>query len=133
MFTLSNLAFLVVSLSLAVNAAPLTQPSPDVGTVFTVYPGWDMNNGILTEIFGGTELACLQACSTDSRCVAYVYQPYGSPGFPPAVCVTKSSIDLSTFQTSQTRGFDVSSGLVGGCAAYSPGPIGPTSCFTVTK
>lgn len=63
MLTLSNLAALLASFVLAVNASPGAQPSPDVGTIFAVYPGWDMDNGSILTTLGCTELACMQSCS----------------------------------------------------------------------
>jgi hypothetical protein len=33
-----------------------------LGSVFSVYPGWDMDNGGTTSIFGGTEIDCRKAC-----------------------------------------------------------------------
>jgi hypothetical protein len=49
----------------AVNAAAFgVQPAPQTGPVFAVYPGWDMDNGALSTIFNGTELACLQLYSS---------------------------------------------------------------------
>jgi hypothetical protein len=39
MLALSTVFALLASFSLAVNAAPGVQPSPDLGSVFSVYPG----------------------------------------------------------------------------------------------
>jgi hypothetical protein len=59
------LSFLaVLLLSVPTNAASVVQPAPNAGTVFAVYPGWDMDNGALQTILNGTELACLQSCSS---------------------------------------------------------------------
>jgi hypothetical protein len=65
MLTLSPFATLFASFALAANASPSAQPATDVGGVFAVYPGWDMDNSAATT-FGGTELACLQACSAST-------------------------------------------------------------------
>jgi hypothetical protein len=47
MLALSTLAILLVSFILAANAVPVNnQPARAIGTVFAVYPGWDMDNGI---------------------------------------------------------------------------------------
>jgi hypothetical protein len=62
MLALSNLTALLVSFAFVVNAAPSVGPSPDLGSVYAVYPGWDMDNGGFQGILGGTEFACLQAC-----------------------------------------------------------------------
>ncbi|KAJ7722321.1 hypothetical protein B0H16DRAFT_1896176 [Mycena metata] len=97
-----------------------TQPGPDIGTVFAVYPGWDMDNGQASEISNGTELECLQSCSTDTACVAYAYVPYS------LACFLKDSFDFSTFTVGTVP---VSTGLVGACGTFSP--VGPTICFTV--
>jgi hypothetical protein len=62
MLTLSNLAVLLGAFVLAVNAVPVVQPGPDVGNVFAVYPGWDMDNGG-TLVAASTEQACMRSCS----------------------------------------------------------------------
>lgn len=62
MVTLTNVGTILIAFTFAANA-PVTQPSPDAGTVFVVYAGWDMNNGFTQATFGGTELACLEARS----------------------------------------------------------------------
>ncbi|KAJ7816792.1 hypothetical protein B0H13DRAFT_1923371 [Mycena leptocephala] len=112
MLTLSNLATLLVSFTLAVNAVPVVhdQLAPAVGTVFAVYPGWDMDNGRTTATSDGSELACMQLCSADTTCVAYAYAPYQPSGS--LSCFLKNSVDLSTFKT---QSVDVSVGLVGAC------------------
>ncbi|KAJ7836721.1 hypothetical protein B0H13DRAFT_1912924 [Mycena leptocephala] len=118
MLTHSKLIALLSYLTLAVSAAPGVQPTPDAGTIFSVYPGWDMVNPGPTTTFGLTELACMQSCSTGAGCVAYAYVPFGFPGTTTgSVCVLKTAIDLTTFQT---RAFDVSAGLKGGCGTFSP-------------
>ncbi|KAJ7908639.1 hypothetical protein B0H13DRAFT_1878423 [Mycena leptocephala] len=107
----SKLIALLSYLTHAVSAAPGVQPTPDAGTIFSVYPGWDMVNPGPTTTFGLTELACMQSCSTGAGCVAYAYVPFGFPGTTTgSVCVLKTAIDLTTFQT---RAFDVSAGLKG--------------------
>jgi hypothetical protein len=63
MLTLSNIAALLVSFSIGVSAVPVVQPAPALGTVFAVYPGWDMDNGEAIETSDGSELACMQLCS----------------------------------------------------------------------
>ncbi|KAJ7859775.1 hypothetical protein B0H14DRAFT_622373 [Mycena olivaceomarginata] len=123
---LLSLATALASFSFA-GVANAVQPSPDAGTVFAVYPGWDMDNGALATIFSGTESACLQSCRSSSTCVAYAYIPYGHNGTDANLCVTKSTIDLATFKM---QSFDVSVGLVGACGTFKP--AGPTSCFTVS-
>ncbi|KAJ7876983.1 hypothetical protein B0H13DRAFT_2347407 [Mycena leptocephala] len=117
MLTLSNLAALLVSFTLA--------PAPTVGTVFAIYPGWDMDNGRTTATSDGSELACMQLCSADTTCVAYAYAPYQPSGS--LSCFLKDSVDLSTFKT---QSVDVSVGLVGACGTFVP--VGPTSCYSVT-
>ncbi|KAK6981100.1 hypothetical protein R3P38DRAFT_3234581 [Favolaschia claudopus] len=104
------------------------KPTPAAGTVFAVYPGWDMDNGSLQTIFNGTEKACLQSCTSSATCVAYAYIPYGHGGTDVnPICVLKSSIDPSMFKQ---QSFDLSVGLVGGCGTFSP--AGPTICRTVS-
>ncbi|KAF7355886.1 hypothetical protein MVEN_00917300 [Mycena venus] len=128
MFTFCNLAILVTSLFLVVNATPPVQPTPDLGTVFAVYPGWNMLNGGSSPVFGGTELQCIQACSADPSCVAYAYAPYGSgpTAIPGPNCIIKPTIDLTTFRIGT---FDATVGLIGACGTFVP--TGPTNCFTV--
>ncbi|KAJ7084238.1 hypothetical protein C8R44DRAFT_821975 [Mycena epipterygia] len=103
---------------LGTDASAGVEPAPELGTVFAVYPGWDMNNGETTEILNGTELACLQSCSATADCVAYAYSPYSTGGTGPVQpsCFLKNGLDLSTFQI---RTLDLHTGR-------------PTSCFTVT-
>jgi len=128
MLNLSNLAALLVAFSLTVNAATDVQTTPDVGGVFAIYPGWDMDNGSAGTILGGTELACMQSCNASAICVAYAYVPYGGANTGPGpACVPKSSITLGTFKT---QAFDISVGLMGACGTFAP--VGPTSCFSVT-
>ncbi|KAJ7243513.1 hypothetical protein C8J57DRAFT_1477157 [Mycena rebaudengoi] len=126
MLTLSSLAALLVSFTLAVSAVPVNhQPSPAIGTVFAIYPGWDMDNGRTTATSDGSELACMQLCSADATCVAYAYAPYQPSGS--LSCFLKDRVDLSTFKT---QSVDVSVGLVGACGTFVP--VGPTSCYSVT-
>ncbi|KAF7369532.1 hypothetical protein MVEN_00283100 [Mycena venus] len=125
-----SLPVLAITLAaFAVNvAASGVRPAPQAGTVFAVYPGWDMDNGALSTIFNGTELACLQSCSSSATCVAYAYIPYGHGGTDNnPICVLKSTIDLSTFKM-QT--FDLSVAIVGACGTFKP--VGPTICQTVS-
>jgi hypothetical protein len=132
MFTLANLVPLLISFTLTVRAAPVgVGPTPDVGSVYAVYPGWDMDNGNNGQLNGGTEQGCLKACSTSgfescvhtgsnlrikiagSTCVAYVYVPYGSSVTGPGpVCILKNSFNVSAFKT---QSFDISVGLFGPC------------------
>ncbi|KAJ7909227.1 hypothetical protein B0H13DRAFT_1877853 [Mycena leptocephala] len=127
MLTLSNLAILLVCSVLAANAAPGVQPAPNVGTVFAVYPGWDMDNGG-SSTSGGTEMACQKSCSASPSCVAYAYVPYGGGGGPPGTsCFLKNTVDITTFKT---RAWDTTVGLAGACGTFTP--AGPTSCFSVT-
>ncbi|KAJ7312632.1 hypothetical protein DFH08DRAFT_973411 [Mycena albidolilacea] len=109
MLTLSNLAALLVSFSIGVSAVPVVHPAPALGTLFAVYPGWDMDNGQAIETSDGSELACMKLCSAGG-CVAYSYGPYQPSGTPS--CFLKDSVDLSTFKI---RNVDVSVGLVGTC------------------
>ncbi|KAF7355885.1 hypothetical protein MVEN_00917200 [Mycena venus] len=127
MLTFCNLAILVTSLSLAVNATPLVQPTPDLGTVFAVYPGWSMDNGASNILVGDHELDCMIACSADTRCLAYTYIPYikNEPGSGPT-CATYTGINLTNFNT---KTFPVNVGLIGACGTFTP--TGPTNCFTV--
>jgi hypothetical protein len=62
MLALSTVFALLASFSLAVNAAPGVQPSPDLGSVFSVYPGWDMNNGRTTSILVGLKSTAGRRC-----------------------------------------------------------------------
>ncbi|KAJ7908064.1 hypothetical protein B0H13DRAFT_1878974 [Mycena leptocephala] len=113
MLTLSNFAALLVSFTLAVSAVPVNdQPAPAIGTVFAIYPGWDMDNGQTTATSDGSELACMQLCSADATCVAYAYAPYQPSST--LSCFLKDSVDLSTLQDSNFV------------------PVGPTSCYSVT-
>ncbi|KAJ7920553.1 hypothetical protein B0H13DRAFT_1867468 [Mycena leptocephala] len=112
------LSFLaVLLLSVPTNAASVVQPAPNAGTVFAVYPGWDMDNGALQTILNGTELACLQSCSSSATCVAYAYIPYGNNGTISPICVLKSTVDLNTFKLQPS--FDLSVGIVGACGTYT--------------
>ncbi|KAJ7037610.1 hypothetical protein C8F04DRAFT_1393531 [Mycena alexandri] len=116
MLALSNLATLLVAYAVAVKAT---------GTVFAVYPGWDMANESLEATFDGTERDCLTSCQTNSVCVAYTYIPYGSgaTGVSPA-CILKSSINVNDFTV---QSFPASTALVGHCGAFAP--VGPTICL----
>jgi hypothetical protein len=63
MLALSNLAaLLVASVTLSVGATPSSQPIPEAGNTFCVYPGWDMDNGNYVTVPNITELACVRAC-----------------------------------------------------------------------
>ncbi|KAJ7223476.1 hypothetical protein GGX14DRAFT_558051 [Mycena pura] len=125
---LSSLVAVLVSFSLSAAVAAVPPPDDTVGNIFAVYPGWDMNNGAASTTHGGSELACLQACSASATCVAYAYVPYGSSVTGPGTaCVLKSSFNITTFTR---QSFDVSVGLLGACGTFSP--VGPTSCYTVT-
>ncbi|KAJ6592883.1 hypothetical protein B0H19DRAFT_1365184 [Mycena capillaripes] len=127
MRSLSRLAILAVFLVLTTSADVGVQPSPDAGTIFAVYPGWDMDNGALQTILNGTEISCLESCRSSATCVAYSYVPYGNSGTGiTPFCVLKSSVDLGAFKM---QSFDVSVGLVGACGTFNP--VGPTSCRTV--
>ncbi|KAJ7328102.1 hypothetical protein DFH08DRAFT_331750 [Mycena albidolilacea] len=125
MLALSTVFALLAS-SLAVDAAPGVQPSPDLGSVFSVYPGWDMDNGGTTSIFGGTEIDCRKACSPKAAVLPTRNVPYGvgNNGLPD--CVLKNTVALNTFKT---QSFDVSVGLVGFCGTFAP--VGPSLCYTV--
>lgn len=67
MLPLFNLAAVLASFILAVNASPV-QLAPDVGNIFAVYPGWDMTNlnGGINPILGLSEQGCMQACSAST-------------------------------------------------------------------
>ncbi|KAF8143724.1 hypothetical protein K438DRAFT_1853180 [Mycena galopus ATCC 62051] len=122
MYSLSSLSILLASFVFMAKATPV----PEAGTIFAVYPGWDMDNGSLQTIFNGTESACLHSCASTTTCVAYSYVAYGHGGTDVnPICVLKSTIDLTTFKI-QT--FDVSVGIFGACGTVNP--IGPTICFT---
>ncbi|KAJ7104755.1 hypothetical protein C8R44DRAFT_987912 [Mycena epipterygia] len=109
-------------------AINISTPKPDLGNIFAVYPGWSMTVGNANSFLGITELACQQACSTDTTCLAYVYFPYGGPNVPNALCTLKTSINLADFAVE--TGIVTSVGLIGGCGTFSP--VGPTICQTVT-
>ncbi|KAJ7465815.1 hypothetical protein B0H11DRAFT_2307817 [Mycena galericulata] len=115
MHRLTSLATLLSLVFVAnVNAAPGIKRAADAGTVFAVYPGWDMDNGTAANIVNGTESACLQSCAASSTCVAYAYVPYDNTGTDiNPLCVLKDSIDLSTFTVHS--GIDVTIGLAGAC------------------
>ncbi|KAJ6526681.1 hypothetical protein B0H19DRAFT_1275534 [Mycena capillaripes] len=122
--------FTLVSLTLAAIAVPIAPAKPDVGNMFAVYPGWDMNNGGgLQQISGITEMSCLQMCSANGGCVGYAYAPYGIPGsLGTPLCVIKNSITLSSFVVESDRITNVA--LVGACGTFSP--VGPSICHTVS-
>ncbi|KAJ7920313.1 hypothetical protein B0H13DRAFT_1867788 [Mycena leptocephala] len=128
MLALSKLSILLSSLVvLAVNAAPVGPPTPDLGTVFAIYPGWDMDNGSAQTILGGSEVQCMQACSSSSTCVAYAYVPYATPVTASvSACVLKNSVSLGTFKT---QSFDVSVALVGACGTFAPVLLSPSNGF----
>ncbi|KAJ7844882.1 hypothetical protein B0H14DRAFT_2775703 [Mycena olivaceomarginata] len=86
------------ALVLAVPIVAADLPHPDECT--------NQNDGEGTLIQGGTEAACLEACSTSSTRIAYSYVPYGAT---PA-CFLKPVIDLGAFS-----GRVVSTGLAGAC------------------
>ncbi|KAJ7662353.1 hypothetical protein B0H17DRAFT_1093576 [Mycena rosella] len=109
------------------DAAAAVQPTPNIGTTFAVYPGWDMNNGEIARIMNETELQCLQACSANPSCLAYAYTPYTDASPVQPVCFIKNAIDLTTITL---QSVDVSVGLIGACGTFNP--VGPTNCFTVT-
>ncbi|KAJ6559605.1 hypothetical protein B0H19DRAFT_1260319 [Mycena capillaripes] len=129
MFTLSKPSVLLVAFAVAAHAATKIGPTPNAGTVFSVYPGWDMDNGAVSVLPGGTEQACLKACSLSTACVAYAYGPYSFNliinGNPPA-CILKNSIDMTTFKT---QPFDVTMGVIGSCGTISP--VGFSRCINV--
>ncbi|KAF8188270.1 hypothetical protein K438DRAFT_1972456 [Mycena galopus ATCC 62051] len=124
--TLSNLAALLFSFTLAVDAAAGAQSKPDSGAVFAVYPGWDMDNGgnLMSNI---TEAECLKACSTSPSCLGCTYVPYGGPGIPPSACYLKDGVDTTTFKQ---QNYDCSAATFGPCGTFMP--PGPTQCYTVT-
>ncbi|KAJ7861455.1 hypothetical protein B0H14DRAFT_3445379 [Mycena olivaceomarginata] len=112
--------FILTALVLAVPIVAVGLPHSEEGTVFAVYPGWDQNDGEGTLIQGGTEAACLEACSTNrdaigSTCIAYSYVPYGAT---PA-CFLKPVINLGAFSVDQGR--VVTTGLAGACGTFKPG------------
>ncbi|KAJ7881626.1 hypothetical protein B0H13DRAFT_2655684 [Mycena leptocephala] len=111
------------------DAAAGVRPAPEIGTVFAVYPGWDMQSGpIMGSSAGVTELACMRSCSNSSTCVSYSYVAFGgNDGSPEASCFLKSAFDFSAIKI---RPFDVSVGLIGACGTFAL--VGPTNCFTVT-
>ncbi|KAJ6458974.1 hypothetical protein C8R45DRAFT_1109677 [Mycena sanguinolenta] len=116
MLALSNLASLLVAFAVAVKATAGNGATPEIGTVFAVYPGWDMENDSLEATFDGTERECLTSCQTNSACVAYTYIPYGdgATGTSPA-CILKSSIDLNEFSI---QSFPANTALVGHCGTF---------------
>ncbi|KAF8214416.1 hypothetical protein K438DRAFT_1801364 [Mycena galopus ATCC 62051] len=124
MLALFNPASLLVAFAVAVKATAGNGTTPEIGTVFAVYPGWDMDNASLEATFGGTERARLTSCQTNSACVAYTYIPYGSgaTGVSPA-CILKSSIDLNEFTI---QSFPANTALIGSCGTFAP--VGPTIC-----
>ncbi|KAJ6496307.1 hypothetical protein C8R45DRAFT_985550 [Mycena sanguinolenta] len=119
----SQFTAILAAITIALPVAAMTPRSPDEGTVFAVYPGWDQNDGEGTLIQGGTEGACLAACSASSTCIAYSYVPYSTP---PA-CFLKPVVNLASFSVDSGR--VVSTGLVGPCGTFEP--IGPTICVTI--
>ncbi|KAJ7859816.1 hypothetical protein B0H14DRAFT_2576979 [Mycena olivaceomarginata] len=126
MLALSTVFALLTSFSLVVDAAPGVQPSPDLGSVFSVYPGWDMDNGGTTSIFGGTEIDCRKACSADGSCVACAYVPYGvgNNGLPD--CVLK----IWSLSTHSRLGRLMSVwAWLGSAGIFAP--VGPSLCYTV--
>ncbi|KAJ6526812.1 hypothetical protein B0H19DRAFT_1275647 [Mycena capillaripes] len=130
MLTLSNLAVFFASFVLAGHAMPSVQPAPDAGTVFAVYPGWDMDNGSYMIIHNGTELACMQSCRDSESCCAFSYVPYGEGYFGPGPsCFLKNAVTLSTFKRQSS---DTSVGLIGPCGTFEPVGPTPSECFTVT-
>ncbi|KAJ6472007.1 hypothetical protein C8R45DRAFT_936665 [Mycena sanguinolenta] len=121
-------SLLSFSLVFIVETAAAARRARDIGSVFAVYPGWDMNNAASVITSGITEFECLQSCASSSSCVAFAYVPYGnnvSQG--DSTCVLKASIDISTFVA---QAFDVSTGIIGPCNTVTP--VGPTLCYTVS-
>ncbi|KAJ7909233.1 hypothetical protein B0H13DRAFT_1877858 [Mycena leptocephala] len=115
----------VLAQILAANAAPGVQPAPNVGTVFAVYPRWDMDNGG-NSTSGGTEIGLAEVVRRSPSCVAYAYVPHGGGGGPPGTsCFLKNTVDITTFKT---RAWDTTVGLVGACGTFTP--ASPSSCFT---
>ncbi|KAJ7673994.1 hypothetical protein DFH06DRAFT_752399 [Mycena polygramma] len=126
MLGLSNLAALLVALTLTGNAA--ATPTADSDTVFAVYPGWDMDNGQTSPtIFNGTEADCAKSCATTAGSKAYAYVPYSGAYVYGPSCYLKDAVDLSKF-VKQPR--DTNVGLPGPCGTYQP--VGPTECYNVT-
>ncbi|KAJ7356394.1 hypothetical protein DFH08DRAFT_802441 [Mycena albidolilacea] len=98
MLAVSNLAaLLVASAALAVGATPSSQPIPEAGNTFCVYPGWDMDNGNYVTVPNITELACLRACRDSVPCLACAYVPDGSNRGPGEACYLKNAVNLTTF------------------------------------
>ncbi|KAJ7250112.1 hypothetical protein B0H12DRAFT_1234425 [Mycena haematopus] len=127
MLALSNLATLLVSFALATDASRNAKPTPDLGSSFAVYPGWDMDNGSSSTISNVTEQACMQACGASTSCTAYAYGPYPSFRSAGATCFLKDSLDLSKFK--QQPDADISTGIIGACENFKP--VGPTQCYTI--
>ncbi|KAJ6553355.1 hypothetical protein B0H19DRAFT_1377893 [Mycena capillaripes] len=130
MRSLSTFAALFACFVLAVNAT--VKPAPEIGSVFAVYPGWDMiaTAEPSSPITNGTEIHCLQACQASPACRAYVYVPYGDPNNAdkgPGACWLKDTIILGDFVKPK---FVANAGLLGPCGTFSP--VGPTSCYNVT-
>ncbi|KAF7363107.1 hypothetical protein MVEN_00663100 [Mycena venus] len=125
---LKPIALLACSALAAAAAVNIRSLKPEIGNVFAVYPGWSLVDAVENVSFNLSELACQQACSADTSCLAYVYYPYSSPGDAAPYCILKSSINVADF-TIQS-GVVTSVGLIGGCGTFSP--VGPTLCQSVT-
>ncbi|KAJ6459607.1 hypothetical protein C8R45DRAFT_1109475 [Mycena sanguinolenta] len=112
MLALSAL-LLSIALATCTSTSSSSKPAPDLGTVFAVYPGWDMDNGNAPPLANVTEMACMQACGASTSCVAYAYVAYNSFRGPGATCYPKTGIDISKFK--QQSDADVSTGVIGAC------------------
>ncbi|KAJ7137333.1 hypothetical protein C8R43DRAFT_1238885 [Mycena crocata] len=134
-------ALVALALGLAITTPATATPTataaahptgkPAVGTVFAVYPGWDMDNGgALIPV--SSEEGCLQACAASASCLGYAYAPYGIPpaGVPPSACYLKSSVNPDTFKAQPDRVTNV--GIVGRCGTFTPIGPDPSICRTVT-
>ncbi|KAJ6499760.1 hypothetical protein DFH09DRAFT_1375984 [Mycena vulgaris] len=118
MLALSSILALFALTALAV---PVVAPAPDIGDVFAVYPGWDMNNGApFGQVSGITEVAWLADEKIKAvGCVGYAYVTYGSPGaLNTPRCVLKDAIDLKTFVIQSA--FVTNVAIVGACGTFSP-------------
>ncbi|KAJ7235131.1 hypothetical protein C8J57DRAFT_1728783 [Mycena rebaudengoi] len=98
------------------SAMNISTPKSDLGRIFAVYPGWDMEVNDDNTILGITEQACQMACSADSFCFAYVYFPYGGP-----TCKLHNSIELANVLF--TPGVVTSVGLIGACGTSVDPPL----------
>ncbi|KAJ7310762.1 hypothetical protein DFH08DRAFT_822864 [Mycena albidolilacea] len=131
---LKPIALLACSALAVAGAANIRTLKPEIGNIFSVYPGWSLLDAVelmcapSTDIqsvsFNLTELACQQACST----VTLKQFLFGLPRRYKTVLILKSSINIADF-TIQS-GVVTSVGLIGGCGIFSP--AGPTLCQSVT-